>query len=194
MLYPITFSIPEEKVINYIPPKTKLLSDLIPGKLDTYIYNNEHDYYSEYRKSYFAMTIKKGGWDCLRHYEILANGCIPYFPDINNCPENTLKLFPKNLIIQGNLLYQKFNEIEYNSLLVKLMHYVLNNLTTKKMASYILSKCNKNVKKVLYLSSNTSPDYLRCLTLHGFKELFGSSCHDYPKIEYIYKSYIILFF
>jgi hypothetical protein len=46
MLYPITFSIPEEKVINYIPSKTKLLSDLIPGKIETYIYNNEKDYFT----------------------------------------------------------------------------------------------------------------------------------------------------
>jgi hypothetical protein len=129
----------------------------------------------------------------LRHYEILANGCIPYFPDLTECPENTLSLFPKKLILEGNLLYNKFkndNEInisEYNNLLVKLMHYVLNNLTTKKIASYILSKCNKNIKKILYLSGNTDPDYLRCLTLHGFKELFGTNCHDYPKINHIYK-------
>jgi len=193
MLYPITFSIPEEKIINYIPSKTKLLSDLIPGKIETYIYNNEKDYYSEYRKSYFAITTKKAGWDCLRHYEILANGCIPYFPDLTECPENTLSLFPKKLILEGNLLYNKFkndNQInisEYNELLVKLLHYVLNNLTTKKIASYVLSKCIKNVKKILYLSGNIDPDYLRCLTLHGFKELFGTNCHDYPKIQHIYK-------
>jgi len=32
------------------------------------------------------------------------------------------------------------------------------------------------------------PDYLRCVTLHGFKEIFGEKCHDYPKINHIYKS------
>ena len=193
MLYPITFSIPEEKVINYIPQKTKILSDLIPGKIETYIYDNENDYYSEYRKSYFAISTKKSGWDCLRHYEILANGCIPYFYNIKECPKNTLSLFPKKLILEGNLLYDKFkndneiNILEYNTLLIKLMHYVLHNLTTKKMANYVLSKCNKKIKNILYLSGNTDPDYLRCLTLHGFKELFGTKCHDYPKIPHIYK-------
>jgi hypothetical protein len=25
------------------------------------------------------------------------------------------------------------------------------------------------------------------LTLHGFKTLFGSQCHDYPKVEHLYK-------
>jgi hypothetical protein len=43
MLNPITFSTPNEKIINYIPIKTKILSSLIPGKLRTYIYNNEED-------------------------------------------------------------------------------------------------------------------------------------------------------
>ena len=31
------------------------------------------------------------------------------------------------------------------------------------------------------------PDYLRCLTLIGFKEKFKSNCHDYVKVEHIYK-------
>ncbi len=55
-LFPITYSIPEEKIVNKIPYKTKMLSDLIPGKTDTYIYNNETDYYNEYKSSYFAIT------------------------------------------------------------------------------------------------------------------------------------------
>jgi hypothetical protein len=47
-------------------------------------YNTEEEYYNEYKKSYFAITTKKCGWDCMRHYEILANGCIPYFLNIEN--------------------------------------------------------------------------------------------------------------
>jgi hypothetical protein len=96
MLNGITFSIPEEKIVKDIPNKSKLLSSLIPGNLSTYIYNNEEDYYNEYKKSLFATTILKAGWDCMRHYEILLNGCIPYFPNIENCPKNTMKLFPKS--------------------------------------------------------------------------------------------------
>ena len=96
MLYPISFSIPEEKIITYIPTKTKILSDLIPGKISTYIYNNEEDYYNEYRKSFFAITIKKAGWDCMRHYEILANGCITVFIDIENCPVYTMVSLPNH--------------------------------------------------------------------------------------------------
>ena len=66
MLNPIGFSISEEKIVNYIPVKTKILSNLIPGELTTYIYNNETDYYNEYKKSRFAITTKKG-----RRYSLL---------------------------------------------------------------------------------------------------------------------------
>jgi hypothetical protein len=203
MLTPITFSISFDKIVKNIPYKTKLLSNLIPGKLDTYIYNNENDYYEEYKKSYFATTTKKGGWDCMRHYEILANGCIPYFPNIENCPVNTMALLPKNLIIEGNNLYnsikhKNINELsdkeinECNILIAKLLDFTRCNLTTDTLARYILEKTNySDVSKILYLSGNTDPDYLRCVTLQGFKELLGTNCHDYPKISHIYKSNII---
>lgn len=201
-IFPITFSIPECKIIKSIPEKKKLISNLIPGVLSTYIYNNENEYYKEYMSSIFATTTKKGGWDCLRHYEILACGSIPYFPFLENCPYNTLNLFPKDLIIDGNFLYiklknKKFNELndkeleECNLLSNKLLDYTIQNLTTKKMTQYILNKINivnfENLK-ILYLSGDTNPDYLSCLNLIGFKELIGSNCHDYPKINYIYKN------
>jgi hypothetical protein len=199
-LYPIGFSIPESKIINYIPQKQKILSNLIPGKLETYIYNSEEEYYNEYRISYFAITMKKGGWDCMRHYEILANGCVPYFIDLDKCPEKTMTFLPKQLLIDAKILYKKFenkniNDIlnedlnEYNILIDKLLQFTKNYLSTNKIAKYILNKTNfENVTKILYLSNDTGPDYLRCLTLHGFKNILGSNCHDYPKIEHIYKS------
>jgi hypothetical protein len=149
------------------------------------------------------MTIKKGGWDCMRHYEIIANGCIPYFPNIENCPQNTMALLPKNIILEGNQLYEKYknnsinelteyDHLECNSLIQKLLDYTRHNLTTKQLASYILRKTGfENIKTILYLSGDTTPDYLRCITVQGFKELFGSKCHDYPKIPHIYKTNFI---
>ena len=200
MIHPVTFSFPEEKIVNALPIKTKILSDLIPDRPETYIYGNETDYYNEYRTSFFATTVKKGGWDCMRHYEIMGNGCIPYFPDIEICPTNTLALLPKDLLIEGNSLYAKFKgrrledlsdaDIQqYNILVHKLLDYTRAHLTTSSMARYILDKSNNfNAAKVLYLSENTGPDYLRCVTLHGFKTLVGVQCHDYPKVPHIYKS------
>ena len=60
------------------------------------------------------------------------------------------------------------------------------------MANYILNKSGfTKATKILYLSKDISPDYLRCVTLHGFKEILGDMCHDYPKIPHIYKSFHI---
>lgn len=189
MVHPITFSIPNEKIITRVnKSKDKFLSSLIPGDLKTYIYNTEEDYYKEYRRSFFAKTKKKGGWDCLRHYEIIANGCLPLFDDIENCPEKTLALFPKNMMKECHEVYENFDEQKYYDLLERVLDYTRENLTTSQMCKYILKKSgHKNVSRILFLSGNIEPDYLRCLTLHGFKETFGKMCHDYPIVPHIYK-------
>jgi hypothetical protein len=200
MIHPISFSIADEKIVKTIPDKTKFLSNLIPGDTSTYIYNTEEAYYNEYKSSYFAVTCKKAGWDCMRHYEILANGCIPYFVDIEKCPKNTMYLCPKQLFIEAKEMYdtitiKKTNVLsiedinEYYILLTKLLEYTRNHLTTNKMAKYILHKSHfENISNVLFLSDYLRPDYLRCSILHGFKQIFGEKCHDYPKIPHIYKS------
>jgi len=201
-LYPISFAIPEEKIINIVNKKTKILSNLIPGDLKTYIYQNEKDYYEEYQKSLFATTCKKGGWDCMRHYEIMANGCIPYFINIENCPLHTMELLPKDDLFRATQLYLKYHNRKIDELtneenqeclhfINHLINFTKKHLTTEKMAQYILDKTeNNNAKKILYLSGNTDPDYLRCLILHGFKKLLGSQFHDYPKINHVYKENI----
>jgi hypothetical protein len=76
----------------------------------------------------------------------------------------------------------------------KMLDYTRNTLTTEKMAKYILEKSgHTNISSCLYLSGDTYTDYLRCLTLNGFKTLLGSRCHDYPKIDHLYKTSSINF-
>jgi hypothetical protein len=199
MIHPITFSIPAEKIVHSCPPKTRMLAHIIPGKLDTYIYKNETDYYNGYKESVFAITKKKAGWDCMRHYEIMANGCIPVFQDIERCPPRTMALLPKDLFVEGNALYSKIGTkqlahltseetAEYTQLIHKLLDYTRTYVTTVSLAQYVLDKSlHPDAKRVLYLSGQTSPDYLRCITLHGFKSLLGAACHDSPRIPHIYK-------
>ena len=203
-IYPIGFSINKSKIVNEIPEKKRLLSPLIPGVNSTYIYNNETDYYNNYKESYFAVTCKKGGWDAMRHYEILACGCIPLFIDIDNCPKNTLTFLPKDIINSSNHYYDiikkynTFDEIRQedkemcNTYISYLLKNTRNFLTNEKMAQYILRTINKNnTKRILFLSGITDADYLRCTTLVGFKELFNTECHDYPKIPHIYTDYSV---
>ena len=51
----------------------------MPGIKETYIYKDEQSYYDDMYNSRFAITMRKAGWDCMRHYEIMANGCITLF-------------------------------------------------------------------------------------------------------------------
>ena len=96
--FPIQFAIHESKIVKEIPEKDQDFAFIIPGNIRTYIYNEESEYYKDYQRSFFALTWKKGGWDCMRHYEILANGCIPYFVDLDQCDPNTMQFLPRELI------------------------------------------------------------------------------------------------
>ncbi len=105
-VYPINFAIPKEKIIHTINQKPlNILAPLIPGKYSTYIYENEKEYYQSYQNSIFALTYKKMGWDSLRHYEILMNGCIPLFLNIDKCPEKILTNLPKKLLFEIFIQY-----------------------------------------------------------------------------------------
>lgn len=132
---PIGFSIPESQLVNKLPIKNKLFGTVIPGKSETYIFPKEEDYNDDYQKSYYGLTMKKAGWDCVRHYEILANRCIPYFLNIENCPEKTLTHLPKNLLKSVNfeMIQSNYEEVES-----QFYEWTLNNLTTKKMVLNII--------------------------------------------------------
>lgn len=197
--HPIGFAIPEIKIVPQIPEKTRDFAIIVPGELSTYIYKKEEDYYKGYQEAYFAITKAKSGWDCLRHYEILCNGCIPYFLDIDKCPEQDMTFLPKKLIkmamnLEGvsylHIDHNKFNKQKYYKILNKLLDHTRKYLTTKAMAKYVLKTINYMGKgKILYLSQHTQPDYLRCLLLIGFKELYPKKIIDVPKIPHIYASY-----
>lgn len=139
-IYPVSMAIPDsmlctENILN----KGQMFATVYPGKPETYIFKTEKEYYNDYLKSYYGITFKKGGWDCMRHYEILCNKCIPYFIDLENCPEYTMVNFPKNIILKTNK-YASKNKVplDYECYLEELFNYTKNNLTTSKLANYII--------------------------------------------------------
>lgn len=138
LVFPIQFSIPENLIVVGVPEKSKKLATIIPGKKETYIFDNEIDYYNDYKASYYAITHKKGGWDCLRHYEILMNGCFPIFLELEKCPKNTMFKFPKNLILEWKDA-KSISIKEYNSIVNELLEYTRIHLTTKKLVNYLIN-------------------------------------------------------
>lgn len=137
---PIAMAVPDEVLMPHIPfNKSQLFGCVYPGKPETYIFKKEDTYFYDYYKAYYGVTFKKGGWDCLRHYEILANRCIPYFIGLENCPKNTLFNWPKKLIIATNEYAKScIVPLEYDMLLEELYSYVRQNMTTSVLARYVI--------------------------------------------------------
>lgn len=209
-VFPISFSIPEEHVLDKIPEKKRDFSRIMPQTSNQkYTFTKEKDYYKEYQDSYYGLTFCKGGWDCMRHYEILANGCIPWFEDLSRCPETALPFFPKNIIHKGMdiagckksgifkddgtfffLDHSASFENSYQDIAMALLNYTKESLTTKAMAKYVLNKINLETDiSILYLNSHPYPDYLRDLTFHGFRSLLGEQIVDAFKIPYLYQNF-----
>lgn len=144
-IHPISFAIPTDK-LHFDNIKTRLFSICDPRDRSTYIYKTEADYYNGYRESLFGVTTKKAGWDCMRHYEILGNGCLPAFFDISQCPPKTMANFPKERTARMLDLLQK-SQSDVNamkSLYIDncgfFQDYTYNHLTTRKLGEYILNR------------------------------------------------------
>lgn len=136
---PISFAYPESKLPTNPVDKEKVLAYLIPGISETFIYNDEESYFNDYRGSLFAYTWRKAGWDCLRHYEILGNDCIPLFLDIEQCPDTICTTLPKELLKEfyhKSGIYQLYtmNEpIEYNQQRSLIINRDLNLINTLEL-------------------------------------------------------------
>ena len=113
---PISFFLPKNTIedinsqINFESNKKFFLAPCDPRDRKSYIYKNEKSYYQQYQDSYFGFTMMKGGWDCLRHYEIIASGSLPYFMNLDKVPTYTLKSYPRDLQKKANELYIKYSK------------------------------------------------------------------------------------
>jgi hypothetical protein len=93
-LRPISFSIPEEKIVAEPPQKTKqfnahVVDPEVAGRIGataSYAFEDEAAYYADLQQSRFGVTTKRTGWDALRHYELAANGCVPCFRRLDEKP------------------------------------------------------------------------------------------------------------
>lgn len=145
--HPVSFSIPKEKFVATPQAKTQDFGTCVPTRPSTYVFEREADYYADYQRSRFGYTCKKGGWDTMRHYEILANGSVPYFAGLAECPVRTLFRFPKALCLEAMNLsgvaglainHEVFDSQAYADLNARLFEYARAQLTTEAMAKYVL--------------------------------------------------------
>ena len=150
---PISFAFPTKRITRS-QNKSKLLSTINPLDRTTYFdkdnsseykFKTEKEYYEEYQSSKFAITCQKAGWDCLRHYEIIGNGCIPLFHRVENAPPGTLSMLPRRLLLQIRTMWENNQEYlieNYDEYFERLFDHFINNNTTIKLAEYFMKEMN----------------------------------------------------
>ena len=136
---PIQFAFPTSKIFTGDVKKDRKLAHSDPRNRNTYVFKTEEDYYNDYRHSKYAVTMKKAGWDALRHYEIMGNNCMPLFQNLQDCPRWVMMRLPKALLIKimyFHLKEPKYLEKEYDYLQSELMTHFKRFNTTYACAKY----------------------------------------------------------
>ena len=198
-IFPLSYCIPDEYIVGdeVLHNKTSLIAPLIPGDTSTYVFgpDQEEDYRKMYQSSMFACTRKKGGWDCMRHYEILGNGCIPIFQDLHHCPPTTLTTLPKELIMEANekLFPWNFNNKSlYDEYWKKIMTHVRDNCSASSTTNYFMDKIGFQPNNVLLIMGNCGINYTRETFWIGMKRYIqqqGGTAVEYPKMDFMYDTY-----
>jgi hypothetical protein len=113
----ISFSIPAAKVVSGPPAvKERLLASHVVdpavaaalGVSTSYAFDDESEYYADLQISRFGVTTRRAGWDCLRHYEQAANGCVPCFRDLDSKPP---RCAPHGLDEENCIVYHDADEL-----------------------------------------------------------------------------------
>lgn len=149
----ISFSLPPEKILSEPPAhKTQLLASHVVDQevarrmgVDTsYAFHDEADYYADLQRSRFGITVKRAGWDCMRHYEQAANGCVPCFRALDEKPP---RCAPHGLDRSNCVIYHDYDELigtleeidepRYRSLQSGALRWALANSTTARARRFI---------------------------------------------------------
>jgi hypothetical protein len=150
---PIGFSIPAEKFVSAPPKKQKLFAKHVvdaevakhlEGTSTVGVFPSEASYYADLQASRFAITTKRAGWDCLRHYEIAANGCVMCFRDLDKKPATCA---PHGLDEDNCIIYHDYNDLQrqvvsmtdtrYDQLQVASLKWALENTTIERAKQFL---------------------------------------------------------
>lgn len=203
-VFSLSYGIPDECIVSEIPKKTRFLAPYLPGSKYMFGIGQEAEYYQMYRDSMFAITQKKGGWDCLRHYEIMANGCMPIFMGLDKCPTATLYGFPKDLVIGAMDNMVVWDEKGYEKYMERLMSHIRSYLSCSALAIRFLrimeEKSGKKIRKILMLCGHSGVNYSRELLWIGLKRMLDSGWNgtgeryeecavEYPRMGFLYNDF-----
>jgi hypothetical protein len=157
-VYATGFGIPEKKIrpidlkIKNKQFQTTAPSDACFFSNQVYRFDNEDSYYTDMAESWFGLTCKKGGWDCLRHYEIMACGALLLFKDYNekpplcepNCPTISYSNKQELYDIINDLVKDNVPTTEYVSLLSQQREWLTRHGTCEARARKIIETIQNN--------------------------------------------------
>jgi len=165
-VYPISFSYLRQP--TPCVHKVRWLSGIIPYK--AYTFSDEQSYRHEYASSVFALTHKKGGWDCHRHLEIMFSNCIPIMPDVDAIPAGTMHFYPKHLLAATFGALARGNSLDLAVMAKAHRDWAEDLLTPKSMVAYVDFICNLSASGPLLFVDfdlHDTPDYLSMQLLSG---------------------------
>tara|TARA_S200002703_G_scaffold42949_1_gene37377 strand:+ start:3329 stop:4276 length:948 start_codon:yes stop_codon:yes gene_type:complete len=166
-VYPTGFGIPTHRIMPIkLNNKTQMFQKTAPdnclfktvndlgGGFKHHIFSEEKSYYEDLSSSWFGLTCKKGGWDCLRHYEIIASGALLLFKDYDRKPEYCS---PQNLPCDSYTTDSQLKKIvsdyivdgkptkKYVDALLKQREWLIQHGTTEARALKILKTINEKL-------------------------------------------------
>lgn len=166
-VFPTGFGIPKEQIrhINF-NNKSQLFQKTVPyhsifkpatdlGTRFHHIFKDENEYFNDMSISWFGLTSKKGGWDSLRHYEIIASGACLLFRDYDKkpplCAPQNLPCFTYSSIDEldsliKRLLINGYPTNEYIDMVYKQREWLYTYGTTEVRALDILKIMLENKK------------------------------------------------
>lgn len=180
-IWPISFSYPSfslDLARSGEPKKVRILSEVIPGA--SYSFEDYPSYLRQYSESEFALTFKKGGWDCFRHLEIIAAGAVPLMLDADRIPSSTMVHYPKQTIQRIMWAIRRGKVGELDAIREHLSDWFDEHLSSQKMAGYLLKVADKS-GPVLFLDQGlgSRPDYMSASIFSGLKDLLGKNVESY---------------
>lgn len=193
--FPITFGLFPRSLENVIESKRDLVvSPVIPGK--PYSFNKQEDYFASYAKSQWAITHKKGGWDCMRHLEILGNGSIPLMHDAKRIPESAMFFYPKDFLAEIYLEFTSHPFVPDSSVREYVRIWMERYLTAESVVKNMLTLEGRDKielqDRILFVDAvlTEQVDYMSAVILSGLLTLFPGKIDILEKApRYLFDDY-----
>ena len=164
-VYPTGVGLPESRILPidlskkcqlYQKAYPRMANFEIPNESNRahYIFTNEEDYYEDMSKSWFGLSCRRGGWDAMRNYEIIAAGSVLLFRDHylkprycspGDCPAISYSTKEELQQIMSSLIVDNKPTDAYINKLNEQRDWLINNATEIARAKYILSILEKYV-------------------------------------------------